>query len=187
MKNPKGLSLIELTIVITILGIAAIVTIPNYSSTDRYKLELAADKVAQALYYTRSEAMRSGELHGVLFDTDDGESGARDITVFKADLTISPFGNAGTLYHPLSKQPYDLWLDKGSFSKNVKFTDTTNPFSFQGVAQPKKYLFFTAQGSPVYVDDGVLSRFTGGEIQLAYGGQTRAVSIQATSGRAVVE
>lgn len=187
MKNPKGLSLIELTIVVAILGITALVVIPNYFSADPQKIELAANTVSEALRYARSETMRTGEIHGVLFDTNDAESGAKDIKVFKADLAISPFGNADTRYHPLSKQPYDLWLDKGSFTQNVKFSSTTYPFSFQGVAQTKKHIFFTAQGIPVYVDDGVLSRFTGGDIQLAYGGHTRTISIQPITGRVVVE
>jgi prepilin-type N-terminal cleavage/methylation domain-containing protein len=187
MKNSKGLSLIELTMVIAILGITALVVIPNHSSTDPQKIELAAEIVAEAMRYARSESMRSGEIHGVLFDIDDGESGAKDIQVFKADLAVSPFGNAGTLYHPLSKQPYDLWLDKGGFTKNVKFSSTAHPFSFEGVVQAKKHIFFTTQGLPVYVTDGVMSRFTGGEILLAYGGQSRVISIQPTSGRVAVE
>ncbi|MGD9169627.1 MAG: hypothetical protein PVI97_06150 [Candidatus Thiodiazotropha sp.] len=187
MKSLKGVSLVELTIVVAILGITALAMIPGYSATDTTKLDLAVNRVAEALRYARSESMRSGAIHGVLFDIDDTDSSAKDIHAFKADLTISPFGNAGTLFHPLSKQTYDLWLDKGGFSKNVKFLNTANPFSFQGVDQSQKHIFFTAQGIPVYVHEGVLSRFTSGDIQLAYGGQNRAVSIQPTTGRVVLQ
>jgi prepilin-type N-terminal cleavage/methylation domain-containing protein len=187
MTIAKGHSLIELTMVVAILGITALVVIPNYSAGDAQKIELAEEIVTEALRYARSEAMRSGELHGVLFDTDDGDASARDIQVFKADLAVSPFGNAGTLYHPLSKQPYDLWLDTGGFTKNVKFSNASPPFSFEGVVQAKKHIFFTAQGLPVYVADGVLSRFTGGDIVLAYDAQSRTITIQPTSGRVAVE
>jgi type II secretory pathway pseudopilin PulG len=187
MKTLKGVTLVELTLVVAILGITALVMIPGYSSTDSQKLELAANSVAEALLFARSEAMRSGEVHAVLFDINDTESTTRDIKVFKVDLKVSPFGNAGTLYHPLSKQPYDLWLDRGGFNKNVKFSNTTNPFSYQGVDQAQKHILFTAQGIPVFVDDGVMSRFTGGDVQLAYGAQKRKVSIQSATGRVVVE
>jgi prepilin-type N-terminal cleavage/methylation domain-containing protein len=183
MNRLRGVTLVELTIVVAILGITALVMIPGYSATDPQKLELAANRVAEALRYARSEAMRSGEMHGVLLDVDDTDASAKDIIVFKADLTISPFGNAGTLYHPLSKHPYDLWLDKGGFTQNVKFASTNHPFSFEGLTGTKKHIFFTAQGIPVYADNGVLSRFTGGDIRLDYGGKTRTVSIQPTTGR----
>jgi type II secretory pathway pseudopilin PulG len=183
MNTLKGVTLVELTIVVTILGITALVMIPSYSATDPQKLELAANRIAEALRYARSEAMRSAEVHGVLLDIDDTISTAKDINVFKVDLTVIPFGNAGTLYHPLSKHPYDLWLDKDGFTQNVKFSSTTHPFSFDGLSGTRKHIFFSAQGIPVYVDNGVLSRFTGGDIQIYYGGQTRTISIQPATGR----
>ena len=58
----RGLSLIELTAVIAILGIIALAVLPSFSSTDQYKLELAAQKIAEALRYARSASLRSGVL-----------------------------------------------------------------------------------------------------------------------------
>ena len=86
LKYRAGFSLLELSASLFILGIMILVMIPSFSSTDPKKLELAAEIVAQALRYARSEAMRTGEIHGVLIDTNDSQALGRDITVFKADL-----------------------------------------------------------------------------------------------------
>lgn len=187
MKLHKGFSLIELTAVVAILGITALVVIPSLSPTDPHILELAAYRLADALRYARSEALRTGEIHGVLVDTDNGHADARDILVFKADTTGSPFGNAQTLTHPITKQPYDLWLGKGGITSNVEFAKAAKPFSFAGVTGPKQYMFFNAQGVPVWLEDGVLSRFTGGDIELVCGNEIRTISIQPISGRVSVQ
>jgi len=182
-----GFSLLEITVSLLILGIMILVMIPSFSSTDPKRLEQAAEIVAQAMRYARSESMRTGEIHGVLIDTKDVESLGRDITVFKADLAQSPFGNLGTLYHPVSKQPYDLWLNKNPQTRNVTFKNTGKIFTYEGQATKKRYLFFNPQGLPVYVEDGALYAFTKGKVRLISGELVRKVSIEPTTGRITVK
>ena len=181
-----GFSLLELSASLFILGIMILVMIPSFSSTDPKKLELAAEIVAQALRYARSESMRTGEIHGVLIDTNDSQALGRDITVFRADLGQSPFGNLETLYHPVSKQPYDLWLNRGPNTRGVEFKNSGNIFSFEGQANQKRYLFFNAQGLPVYVENGALFAFTGGKVRLVSDELIRKVSIDPATGRITV-
>ncbi len=187
MGRHAGFSLIELTVIVAILGITALVVIPGFSSTDPQKLEQAANRVAEALRYAKREAIRTGGIRGVLVDTDDGDVLGKDIMVFEPDLNDSPFSVLAKLTHPVSKQPYDFLLEKSSTTHGVKFASSVKPFSFEGVSGSQKSLFFTAQGAPVWVADSVLSRFTGGDIQLTYGGQVKTITIQPITGRVMVQ
>ncbi len=187
MRKQTGFSLIELTVIVAILGITALVVIPDFSSTDPQRLELAANRVAEALRYAKREAIRTGGIRGVLVDTDDGEPLGKDITVFEPDLSASPFGILTKLTHPVSRQPYDFFLEQSSTTRGVEFASSAKPFSFEGVSGSQNNLFFTAQGVPVWVEDSVLSRFTGGDIQLTYGGQDIIITIQPVTGRVMVQ
>ncbi len=62
MKAPAqaGLSLVELLLVITVLGLAAMLAIPSFSASDHSKLDLAAEEYAQAIRYARNLAMQQG-------------------------------------------------------------------------------------------------------------------------------
>ena len=186
LKPQAGFSLLELSASFIILGIMILIMIPSFSSTDPKKLELAAEIVAQALRYARSESMRTGQIHGVLIDTNGSQALGKDITVFKADLSQSPFGNLETLYHPVSKKPYDLWLNQSPATRGVEFKNSGNIFSFEGQASQKRYLFFNAQGLPVYVENGTLFAFTGGKVRLMSDELILRVSIDPATGRVTV-
>ena len=181
-----GFSLLEVTASLFILGIMILIMIPTFSDNDDKKVELAANIIADALRYARSESMRTGDIHGVLIDTNDSEALGRDITVFKADLGQSPFGNQGTLYHPINKQPYDLWLSDNPITRDVKFKNTGKPFSFDGIAK-QRYLFFNPQGQPVYVEDGNLFAYTKGNVRVIFGDHDLKVAIQPTTGKVTVK
>ncbi len=179
-------TLLEVTIIVLILGIIALMVLPDFSSSNPKKLDLTAHSIAEALRYARSEAIRNGEIRGVLIDTDHSDSQGKDITVFIPDLSGSPFAILEILYHPISKQAYDFWLEKIPMAEGVKFMSTAEPFSFAGISGTRKYLFFNKNGAPVWLEDSVLSRFTGGDIQLLYAGLTRTISIHPVTGKVVV-
>ncbi len=92
-QRQRGYSLPELLAVVIILGIAAAVAIPDISTTNPNTLDLAAEEVAQAIRYARSESLRTGEIHGVEISQN-----TQRVVAYKADLTTTPVSIA---CHPL--------------------------------------------------------------------------------------
>ncbi|MDJ0739694.1 MAG: GspH/FimT family pseudopilin [Gammaproteobacteria bacterium] len=182
MHAQRGISLVELSLVVAILGVIAVIVLPNYAATGEQQLELASHRVADALRFARSEAIRSGALRGVLVDTADDQALGRDITVFEPDLATAPFGLSTLLRDPLSRQPYDAWLGGSVGGGIVGFADGVKPFAFDGVSGNQSYVFFDADGFPRWVDNGVLYRMTDGAVRLAAGHASATVVVDPADG-----
>ena len=101
-----GVTLVELLVVITILGVVAVVAIPNFSSSNPQTLDLAAEEFANAMRFARSEAIRTGEPRGFRQRSD-----TKRIRVFRPDTGTAPWTLNYDVYHPLTKQLYDIKLD----------------------------------------------------------------------------
>lgn len=186
MKMQSGLSLIELTITISILGIIALVAIPNLTVTDPVKLDLAANKVADAIRFARSESIRTGQVHGVLIDHNDMDSTGKDIIVYQADLASSPFAVQQILRHPLSKQLYDISISENTLTANITITNNSNVFNFDTVGLTK-HTHFNAEGRPVYYQDAVPYRNLSGKITVGNGTEERIISLNSITGRVFVQ
>ncbi len=107
MQQQRGISLLEITIIVSILGIIATVAIPNFSASDPDKLALATEEIAQAIRFTRNEAIRNQTTtHFKLL------ASSQTIRVYK-DATSSPNSLS---YHPVSKKKYDIQLANNSFT-----------------------------------------------------------------------
>lgn len=178
-----GFTLLEITIIVLIIGLLAAVISPNFSLSKDKKLDVAAYKVAEALRYARNEALHNKALRGVLVDTDDSDNRGKDITVFIPDTSLSPFGIQGILTHPVTKNDFDLQLSRIPSAQGVTFATSSKPFTFQGVSANKKYIFFSGNGTPVYLDNGKLYRFISGSIQLKYEDSSRSITIQPITGK----
>ena len=57
-SRSHGVTLVELLVVISILGVVALVAIPDFSSSKPAQLDLAANEFAAAMRFARSESMR---------------------------------------------------------------------------------------------------------------------------------
>ncbi|MGF1613431.1 MAG: Tfp pilus assembly protein FimT/FimU [Gammaproteobacteria bacterium] len=185
-QRAAGMTLLEVLIVVAILSIVAAVSLPSLSSTDPYKLEFAAEEVSSALRFARSEALRTGQAHGVTVDRHTGDPPSDELTVYHVDLGQSPFGIESILHHPVRKQVYTVRIGTGPITAGISITGPGPLFHFSGLTDPQQHVHFDATGAPVYFKDAVAHRFTGGDIRLSDGKDQRWVRIQPITGRVMV-
>jgi len=174
----RGYSLAELLAVIAILGITAAVAIPGISTTDPNKLDLAAEEIAQAMRYARSEAIRSGEPRGFR-----QQSGAKRIRVFRPDTSTSPWALKYDVYHPVSKQFYDVDLDTHPFARADSLSHKR---VYRGTCNTKANVYFDSSGIPrcTNPETVLLEQF---DVTLTLGDHTRVVSLHSLTGRVTVQ
>ncbi len=105
LRFNRGISLVEMMIVASILAMAAAIVVPTFQSRDPEALEHTVSEVKQALIYARDEAIRTTLVHGLEIDDT-----ARTVTVVQADTEVLPLAPSYNVYHPSRKQPYTLDL-----------------------------------------------------------------------------
>ncbi len=182
MKAPAqaGLSLVELLLVITILGFAAMLAIPSFSVGGHAKLELAAEEFAQSMRYARSLAMQQGAPFG--FRNIAGAEVTR-IRVFRLDTTTNPWTPIYDVYHPLSKNLYDIDLASHRFA----YSESVNrAISFRGNCSVAGNTYFDANGTPWCADpsDVLVNQL---DITFSAGAISRVVTLHGISGRVTVQ
>ncbi len=187
MNRQRGLQLLELILVVAILSVVAAVAIPHLAATDPARLDRAAQEVADALRYARSEAIRTAQPHGVLVDHDGSQTSYQDIAVYRVDTAASPFGIAAVLHHPVDKQSYDRQVVAGPDSRGIAFANATAPFSFDAIGSAQQHLHFNADGAPVLLQNGTARRLLSGAVTLRQGQAQRTVRVQAVTGQVSVE
>ena len=94
-SRSHGVTLVELLVVVSILGVVALVAIPDFSSSNPQTLDLAAEEFANAMRFARSEAIRTGEPRGFRQPAD-----TKRIRVFRPDTGTSPWTLNYDVYHP---------------------------------------------------------------------------------------
>lgn len=181
-QGERGYSLLELLAVVIILGVAAAVAIPDISTTNPNKLDLAADEVAQAIRFARSESLRTGEIHGVEISQN-----TQRVVAYRADLTTTPVSKAEILYHPVSKQRFDYDVDTGVMTNGVSITNAQDPFLY--ATGRRNNLLFDSTGVPIWIVNATSSTYIlqDGQVQLSYGGNSRNVTVAQITGRVTVQ
>lgn len=178
-KQWQGFSLLELLIVITILGIVALVAIPYLVPTDTKKLEIAANEVVMALRYAKSQAIRTAKPHGVRFNATSDR-----VIVFELDMDNPPIDNADeiTLRHPHDKKLYDLSISTDTATAGIGISIAD--FRFGNDLTPYEYVVFNAKGTPIRItSDGTTTLMDQGEVRLNQGNNISVVRLSSITGR----
>lgn len=183
MARVRGISLIELSIVVAILGVIALVVLPNLTASSVQRLDLASQRVVDALRFARSEALRTGQLTGVVVDTGNTLGVFKDLAVFVPDPSGSPFALDRFVDHPLSGHPYDQRLETSVGGPGVAFSGPAKPFTYDGITDGRDYVFFDATGAPVWLEDGNRFRLVGGTLDLALGRLKQRITVEPVTGK----
>ena len=178
MFRHHGYTLVELTLVSALLGIIAMMVIPNLSSTDPSRLDIAALEIADAMRYARSEAIRVGIPRGFRH-----QFGHKRIRVMRPDMGTTPATLIYDIYHPISKKLYDTDLDDEPFVA----VDTVNEVTtFRGTCNQPGDVYFDANGTPWCVDPPtvLLDQF---DVPMTLGSHTRVVTLHGFTGRVTIQ
>ena len=181
MKNvpiyQPGYTLVELIITVTIIAVIAAIAVPGFSSSRDRQLQLAAEGFAAAIRFARTESLRTGERHGIHYDSSE-----RRIRVWRADNSTTPAAIVYDVYDPVSKQVYDYDLDRQSFARVGKIAQNA---VFRGVCANPEITYFDATGTPFcnQPDNPLLESF---ELVFASGSATRRVELHGVTGRVTV-
>ncbi len=178
-----GFTILELLIVVIIIGMLGALAAPTLRSGDPERLDSAAVQLAEALRFARSEAIRTGDVHGVRI-----EHASERFTVGKSDLSVQPFASTGEIIrHPLTLQLYDVYLDQAP-NTGITIANTSEVFDYAGLGT-RRQVAFTPDGMPVYPRPlaGETYHLADGNIRLRLGLQERTVTLHPYTGRVTVQ
>ena len=180
MREPRsqGITLLETLMVVSILGVVAVVAVPGFRSAEPRQLELAAKEFAEAIRFARSEAVRLGEPRGFRL-----QSSTKRIQVFRADTSTAPWTPVYDIYHPVSRKPFDIELDKHPFAAAENLNRNT---TFRGTCNKTGDIYFDRSGTPWCADPEtvLLEQF---DITFTQGVYTRVVTLHGLTGRVTVQ
>lgn len=178
----RGISLLELLIVVGILALLASRAIPVFTAGSRpAQVAEAAERIAAALRFARDEAQRTGTAHGVAFTPGTVTDTFR---VYVLDNAAPPVPQY-TVRQPLSRQLYSETVGGGS-----RFPDARIE------AQPvvtasgnSSALSFTADGAPAITQGAALLRLAGtsARVRVSAGVLSRDVLVAVETGRITVQ
>ena len=177
-SRSHGVTLVELLVVVSILGVVALVAIPDFSSSEPAQLDLAADEFANAMRFARSEAIRLGSPRGFR-----QQSTQKRIRVFRPDTVTSPWTPIYDIHHPLSKQLYDVELDNHPFAVADSLSHNR---TFRGTCNKPGNIYFDSNGTPRCADPETvfLEQF---DVILTLGSHSRVVTLHGITGRVTVQ
>ncbi len=164
--SARGFTLLELLVVVTVLGVVAMVVIPRVASHgDGQKLTLAAAELANALRFARSEALRTGAECRVEIDP-----AVETFRVVDAGGT--------TLFHPVSKQPFVTDLGALPMAGGVDIVSVGGSAGLVRVNFCARGEPVDGAGSPLAADVAARLALAGAQVDVVTGRKTGRVRVQ---------
>jgi len=177
--NPQaGFSLLELSIVVLILGIMAIVVIPDSAPSNQQKLDLAVQEFAAAMRFARSEAIRLGAPRGFR-----QQSSQKRIRVFRPDTGTSPWTLNYDVYHPVNKKLYDIDLDTHAVARADSLVHNR---VYRGACNQAGIVYFDSSGIPRCTDPPtvLLQQF---DVTFTLDNHSRVLRLDSISGQVSIQ
>lgn len=179
----KGVTLLNLMIIVAIVAIFSTIAIPTFTSSDKYQLELASEHIVNAIRFARREAIRTGDMYGVEVDRS-----SKHFYVYKVDVDTKPVSPEFIAYHPINKNKYSYYFDSDLNLSTISISNSADPFLFSDSVR-RKSLLFDANGTPVWFDSNINSiyQLSDGEVILSRGNAQNSVYVQPLNGRVSVQ
>ena len=178
IRSSEGFTIVELMIIVTILGIMAMVSLPAIEPTQLYKLDLAAGELANGIRFARGEAMRTANPHGIELDPI-----LESVRVYRGDTLTSPPTPVYDVYHPVTRMLYELDIDDDAPTQGVTFT--TAPI-WSAICNSPLLVGFDSLGTP-RCGNPLSTILLSGTVTLTQNGHSRTVVIDGTTGRVTVQ
>lgn len=165
IANIKGVTLIELIVVLTIIAISAAIAVPNMSGwMAKMKLNAEARKVYSAFQLARSEAIKNNQNVAVSIRWAGNGSGTNDYCSYLGTNADWNGGNPSKFFTPITPIPKGfrlIWQASPSSTSRTTWEytsrgtfingDEAQPFYIQSDTLPsannKKSFIFTLGGS----------------------------------------
>jgi len=179
-RQPAGFTLLEVLLATFILGIVALAAIPSFTSSGGARLEVAASEVASAIRFARSEALRTGQPHGVYATT-----AAQRLQVYRLVEFLGIPVPTYDVRNPLDKQLYDLKFGTDPVLSGV--TVVGAEFLYTGSTDGGGYLGFDPIGTPKYTSGGTVRMLVSASVELSYRGDCMVVKVQPMTGRVMID
>ena len=156
----------------------AAAVIPPLMSADSDKLHVAAEEVADAMRFARSEAIRLRQPMGFEFSYT-----LRQIRVYRPNTSSEPWIHVYDIYHPVSKKEYVIKLDELLFAA----ADSASVVrTYRGTCNTLPSIYFDANGTARCLDPNniLLDQYL---VTLRAGEHTRVVSLEAITGKVTIQ
>ena len=168
MKREKGITVVELIIVIIAIGVLSAIIIPQFGVFSGFKLEGAAQKLVSHLRYAQQQAITTQIAHQIDFDPDKNEYLAKvdrnDYLNLDSEAQKSYIDDGTNVWLKDAHSGKKIDIDLGDINMSTALTQVE--FNSLGSA--------TLSGS-------------GNEVALNYKGKSKTITITATTGRVSVQ